>query len=223
MIDGIIMCLVGLWATMVGFRVLGARPGQSPRWDQWHERYGKLVRVLGPVVVLCGLALIGWRLHQGQSGPEPEARTGSPTLHVEEQTITSEPLGFSLTLSDWWRIDPPGPGADFLAVHQDSGAALIGTALPTSPPGATPETIITKVIDSRTSQWGSVENLERGETKLGARLARWVVFSAPEQHEATRLKLLVAQTGPYTITFTCLGNGAAHDACDAALSQAELP
>jgi hypothetical protein len=223
MIDGIIMCLAGFLAALLGFRVLGPRPGESPRWDRWHDRFGIAVRVLGVVVVLAGLALVGWRLYQGESGPAAATQVEPPTIRVEGQTISSGPLGFQLTFSDWWRLDPPGPGADFLAVHQDSGAALIGTALPTSPPGATPDAIITMTIDSRTADWGSVANLERGETKIGARPARWAVFSAPEQHEATRLKLFVAQKGPYTITFTCMGNGAAHDACDTVLAQAALP
>jgi len=52
----------GVYATLLGFRVVGAKPGQSLKSDEWHARFGKLLKVLGPLLILFGLfsALIGF-------------------------------------------------------------------------------------------------------------------------------------------------------------------
>ncbi len=222
MLDGLIMAVAGLLAALLGFRVLGAVPGESRAWDRWHDRFGKLLKTVGPLLVVIGLALAGWELYGDRLPGQPTAPPAPPTLQVDGTTISSEPVGFTLPLSEWWEFGPPGPGADFSAKNLDSGAALIGTALETAPPGTTSKIVVTKIVEGRQRLWGSVSDLAEGETKIGGMDAYWAIF-APPQEDATRtLKLTVTQKGPYTLSFTCLGPPAALDGCDAALSRASF-
>ena len=45
----------GICATLLGYRVIGKRPGESRKSDQWHERHGTAFQVLGPWIILFGL------------------------------------------------------------------------------------------------------------------------------------------------------------------------
>jgi hypothetical protein len=51
----------GAYVTLLGFRVIGKRPGESAKYDVWHERYGRLFK-------LGGLALIAFGLYLAISG-----------------------------------------------------------------------------------------------------------------------------------------------------------
>ncbi len=53
--DGGIPFFGGIYATLLGFRVVGKPPGESAKYDEWHARFGKLFRVLGPFVILFGV------------------------------------------------------------------------------------------------------------------------------------------------------------------------
>jgi hypothetical protein len=57
LIDGAIPFFGGIYATLLGFRVLGKKSGVNPKYDQWHKRLGGLLKVLGPSLVLFGLFL----------------------------------------------------------------------------------------------------------------------------------------------------------------------
>lgn len=45
----------GLYGTLLGFRVVGKKPFESLEYDRWHERFGPMFRVLGPLVILFGV------------------------------------------------------------------------------------------------------------------------------------------------------------------------
>lgn len=214
------MVVAGLWSALLGFRVLGKAPGESRDWDRWHDRFGKFMKIGGSLLIVIGLALVGWDTYGRRLPGRPVSPAAPPTLQVEGTKITSEPLGFALTLSEWWEIGPPGPGADFSATNVDTRAILIGTALETSPPGTTAKMVVTKLIEGRQRQWGRLADLQEGDTKLGGLDARWTSFAPPEEDAASSLKITVAQQGPYTISFTCMGPPAALDGCDAILGRA---
>ncbi len=56
-IDSIIMLLVGAYASAVGFGAIAA-PSRDPiAAQQWLGRYGKLFRVIGPLLIVIALLL----------------------------------------------------------------------------------------------------------------------------------------------------------------------
>jgi hypothetical protein len=60
-IDSIIMLGVGAYACAVGFGAMPA-PSKDPiAAEQWRARYGKLLRIIGPLLVVIALILAGAR------------------------------------------------------------------------------------------------------------------------------------------------------------------
>lgn len=45
----------GIYAKLLGLRIVGPRPGESLKYDQWHKNFGKVYKVLGPLLVLFGI------------------------------------------------------------------------------------------------------------------------------------------------------------------------
>jgi hypothetical protein len=46
----------GIYVLLVGFRVIGKKPGDDEKFDAWHAKFGTLLNVCG--VVLIGLAVV---------------------------------------------------------------------------------------------------------------------------------------------------------------------
>jgi hypothetical protein len=67
--DGAIPFLGGLWATLMGLRVVGKRPGADPAYDDWHARYGQKCKVLGPLLMLFAVFTFFIQLNQAPSAP----------------------------------------------------------------------------------------------------------------------------------------------------------
>lgn len=57
-IEGFIPLSLGVYFTLVGHRLLGKKPGADFRYDQWHEKFGSMMKVLGPIVALFGVFMI---------------------------------------------------------------------------------------------------------------------------------------------------------------------
>ena len=51
LVDCAIPFFGGFYATLLGYRKVGKRPGEDARYDAWHDRYGRLFRILGPFLV----------------------------------------------------------------------------------------------------------------------------------------------------------------------------
>jgi hypothetical protein len=56
---------VGVFAILHGYRLIGTRPGENAKWDEWHKQHGKVLRILGPVLIVVSLGLIIGRLVGG--------------------------------------------------------------------------------------------------------------------------------------------------------------
>jgi hypothetical protein len=56
-VNGLIPFLGGVYATLLAFRVIGSKPGVNPKSDEWHRRWGRFMRVAGPLLVLFGVFL----------------------------------------------------------------------------------------------------------------------------------------------------------------------
>ena len=57
LVNGAIPFLGGIYATLIAYRVLGKKPGQSPRYDEWHGKYAGMLKVLGPLMIVFGVFL----------------------------------------------------------------------------------------------------------------------------------------------------------------------
>jgi hypothetical protein len=53
-VDALIPLLAGVYATLLGFRVVGKRPGVDPKYDAKMNRSAGMMQLLGPVLVLFG-------------------------------------------------------------------------------------------------------------------------------------------------------------------------
>ncbi len=61
-IDSIIMLFVGAYACAVGFGAMPA-PSKDPiAGQQWFARYGKLLRIIGPLLIVIALVLVAAQL-----------------------------------------------------------------------------------------------------------------------------------------------------------------
>jgi hypothetical protein len=54
MFDGVIMGAAGMVATLIGFRVIRFH---DSNYENWYQRFGRHFRVLGPILLVCGLVL----------------------------------------------------------------------------------------------------------------------------------------------------------------------
>jgi hypothetical protein len=55
LVEGSIPFLCGLYVTLLAYRVLGKKPGQDPRWERWHQRFGTHMKYVGPLVMAFGV------------------------------------------------------------------------------------------------------------------------------------------------------------------------
>jgi hypothetical protein len=63
-IDHAISIVGGAMALLIGYRLIGPKPGINPKFDAFHGKWGKHLKWLGPVVILfaflqMGLAIYG--------------------------------------------------------------------------------------------------------------------------------------------------------------------
>jgi hypothetical protein len=56
-IDSILMLLVGIYSCAVGFGAMPAPSRDPVAGQQWLARYGKLFRIVGPLLILSALIL----------------------------------------------------------------------------------------------------------------------------------------------------------------------
>jgi hypothetical protein len=54
-IDGGIFLLGGVYGILIGYRIIGKGAGVDFKYDQWHERFGRMLRVLGPLLIVYGI------------------------------------------------------------------------------------------------------------------------------------------------------------------------
>jgi hypothetical protein len=57
LVDALIPTLGGVYATLLGYRIVGKKPGESFDYDRWHERYGTMLRRFGPLIIVLGIFL----------------------------------------------------------------------------------------------------------------------------------------------------------------------
>jgi hypothetical protein len=110
LVDGLIPIAGGVMCSLYGFRVLGKAPGADARFDAWYQRYGKLLRVLGPVVVVFGL----WRLSPAFLSSPGEASS----------RLRNSPLGLVQVGTVWIYQSPGGDVTISVVAHERMNQVL---------------------------------------------------------------------------------------------------
>ena len=90
LVNGAIPVLGGIYATLLGYRVVGKKPGVNAKYDEWHSCYGQLLKVLVPVLVVFGMFLWATGIsHVSTSSRTDLCRTGSDTQHQTASVVLS--------------------------------------------------------------------------------------------------------------------------------------
>ncbi len=55
LVNAAIPFCVGIYVLLVGFRLVGSKPGVNPKFDEWHARFGTLLKVLGVCCILLSI------------------------------------------------------------------------------------------------------------------------------------------------------------------------
>jgi hypothetical protein len=55
LVEGAIPVFGGVYAALLGFRVIGKKPGQDARYDERLGKYGGLLKIGGPLLAFYGV------------------------------------------------------------------------------------------------------------------------------------------------------------------------
>lgn len=151
LVNGAIPFCGGIYATLLGFRVVGKQPGSNPKYDEWHNRFGGILRVFGPFLVLFGLFLWvsgivrvstsdgppqaeAWKRYTTADGvcsaefPEPPKQDAKSALGIESGGLTlslsSLDVYYMLTFSDIPADSPPATNEERLNSIRDNMPAF---------------------------------------------------------------------------------------------------
>lgn len=124
LVNGAIPLLGGIYLTLLGYRKTGKQPGVSPSFDEWHRRYGRLLKIIGPALILFGpgLWLVGWARNAGPAAPDNWQRFSTadgvcsiefpaPPTPTNQQVERVASTGMSLALQ--------GKNSYFALTHSD--------------------------------------------------------------------------------------------------------
>jgi len=64
LINGLIGVALGIWVTLLGHGLAGKKPGQDLAYDQKMEKIRPIAKVLGPIIIVGGVAFFVVRLLQ---------------------------------------------------------------------------------------------------------------------------------------------------------------
>jgi hypothetical protein len=57
LVDKGITVFAGLFFTLMGFRIVGKKPGESASYDEHMSKFGRLYRIVGPMLIIIGVVL----------------------------------------------------------------------------------------------------------------------------------------------------------------------
>jgi hypothetical protein len=58
LVNAAIPFCVGIFCLLVGFRVVGKKPGEDPKFDEWHTRFGIFLKFAGPVLIVLAIIFL---------------------------------------------------------------------------------------------------------------------------------------------------------------------
>ncbi len=51
----LITILGGLYLTLLAYRIIPKKPKDPEKFELWHKKFGKLLKILGPFLILWGI------------------------------------------------------------------------------------------------------------------------------------------------------------------------
>src|SRR5262245_33758855 len=105
LVEGSIPLIGGVYGCLLGYRIVGKKPGVNLKYDEWHRRYGKLFQICGPLLILFGLSRImcvpagsdappaNWQWYSTSDGvcsaefPEPPKREKVMVFGIENDRL----------------------------------------------------------------------------------------------------------------------------------------
>jgi hypothetical protein len=58
LVNAAIPFCVGIYCLLVGFRIVGKKAGDDPKFDEWHARFGVFFKVAGPILMILGIIFL---------------------------------------------------------------------------------------------------------------------------------------------------------------------
>lgn len=53
--EGFIPITVGVYTLLMAYKVIPRNPNNSKKWEEWDNRYGKLIKIVAPLLILFGI------------------------------------------------------------------------------------------------------------------------------------------------------------------------
>ncbi len=57
-LEGLIPILGGIYGLLLAYRVVPKKPKDPEKMELWHRKFGKMMKVLSPVLIVFGLLLL---------------------------------------------------------------------------------------------------------------------------------------------------------------------
>lgn len=57
-ITGLIFLIVGIYGLLLAYRVVPLKIKDPEKADIWYNKFGKLLKILGPIVIITGILMI---------------------------------------------------------------------------------------------------------------------------------------------------------------------
>ncbi len=56
-LDNVVVIACGFLGLLFAYRKWPEKPEKKKEWDAWHESYGKIMKILSPIIIISGLFL----------------------------------------------------------------------------------------------------------------------------------------------------------------------
>ena len=57
-LEGLIPILGGIYGLLLAYRVVPKKPKDPEKMELWHRKFGKMMKVLSPILIVFGLLLL---------------------------------------------------------------------------------------------------------------------------------------------------------------------
>jgi len=56
--NGLIPILGGIYGLLLAYRVLPRKPKEPEKMDLWHRKFGKMMKIISPFLIIFGILLL---------------------------------------------------------------------------------------------------------------------------------------------------------------------
>ncbi|MFH0732886.1 MAG: hypothetical protein V2A72_08240 [Candidatus Omnitrophota bacterium] len=55
---GIGTILIGIYITLIGFKVISASKNKGEAYEKWHAKWGSKMKIAGPILIVLGIVML---------------------------------------------------------------------------------------------------------------------------------------------------------------------